>query len=94
MDTAKSPAIAQHNAKEWNYRGRTSAMRLSEPSISGVNSFNHVAFPATVCNLSCASVALVVPLKYSLWWETINTKTNVKIIITQKQVYLMNYYYI
>ena len=62
MYMANTPTIAQHNANEWNNRSRTSAIRLSEPSILGVNSLNHVAFP--VCILSCASVASVAPLKY------------------------------
>ena len=92
MYMANSPVIAKHYANEWNNH-RTSAIRLSEHSIPGVNSLNHVAFPATVCNVSCASVASVAPLKYPLLWDAINLK-NVKVIITQKQVYLINYYYI
>ena len=90
---AKLPAILQHNANEWNNRSRTSAMRLSEHLIPGVNSLNHVAFPATVFNVSCASVALVDQLKYPVWLDAMNLK-NVKEIITQKQVYHINYYYI
>ena len=93
MYMANSPVIVQNNANEWNNRSRTSAIRLSETSILGVNSLNHVAFPATVCNVSCASVALTDPLKYPLWWDAMNLK-NVELIITQKQVYLNNYYYI
>ena len=89
-----SHAIAYHNADEWNNRITTSAMRLSESSIPGVNSLNHVAFPATVCNLSCESVASVAPLKYSLWWDAMNLKTNAKVIITQMEVHLINDFYI
>ena len=46
-----SQAIAQHNANEWNNHRTTSAIRLSETSVPGVNSLNHVEFPAKVCNL-------------------------------------------
>jgi len=91
---ANSPAISQHNANEWNNRSKTSEISLSDPTITGVNSLNHVAFQATVCILSCASVASVAPVKYSLRWDAMNLKTNVKVIITQKQVYFINYYYI
>ena len=38
-------------------------------------------------NVSCASVGSVAPLTYSLRWDAMNLKTNVKI-------YLINYYYI
>ena len=90
---AKLRAIAQHNAKDWKNRSRTSAMRLSEPLIPGVNSLNHIEFPATVRNVKCAKVALAYPLKYPVRWDAMNLK-NIKVIITQKQVYLINYYYI
>jgi len=65
-------------------------MRLSEQSIPGVHSLNHVEFPATICNVKCASVALADPLKYHVWWDAMNLKTNVKVIITQTEVYLTN----
>ena len=74
MYMANSPANQQHKPDEWNNRSGTSAMRLSKPSIPGVNSFNHVAFPATVCNVACASVAFADALKYPLWWDAINLK--------------------
>jgi len=88
MYKANSPAIAQHNANEWNNRSRTSAMRLSELLIPGVNSLNHVAFPATVCDVSCASVALADQLKYRAWWDAMNLK-NVKVIITKIKYILL-----
>jgi len=74
---ANLPAIVQHNPNKWNAHNKDSAMRSLGPSTQGENSVSHVIFPALVCISSCASVKLVLPSKYCLFWESINRKSKV-----------------